>query len=74
MIADRIQTMTQNNDRLVFARQTREVPDGEEDLPQYDVNAADFSCQPRESFKDKCNFCTCGPDGKSARCTDAACP
>nr|1GL1_I Chain I, PROTEASE INHIBITOR LCMI II [Locusta migratoria]1GL1_J Chain J, PROTEASE INHIBITOR LCMI II [Locusta migratoria]1GL1_K Chain K, PROTEASE INHIBITOR LCMI II [Locusta migratoria]1PMC_A Chain A, PROTEINASE INHIBITOR PMP-C [Locusta migratoria]AAB21457.1 pars intercerebralis major peptide, PMP-C [Locusta migratoria, brain, Peptide, 36 aa] [Locusta migratoria]AAB24702.1 alpha-chymotrypsin inhibitor II, LMCI II=pancreatic elastase inhibitor [Locusta migratoria, hemolymph, Peptide, 36 aa] [Lo len=34
----------------------------------------EISCEPGKTFKDKCNTCRCGADGKSAACTLKACP
>nr|7SGQ_A Chain A, Protease inhibitor LCMI-II [Locusta migratoria]7SGQ_B Chain B, Protease inhibitor LCMI-II [Locusta migratoria]7SGQ_C Chain C, Protease inhibitor LCMI-II [Locusta migratoria]7SGQ_D Chain D, Protease inhibitor LCMI-II [Locusta migratoria]7SGQ_E Chain E, Protease inhibitor LCMI-II [Locusta migratoria]7SGQ_F Chain F, Protease inhibitor LCMI-II [Locusta migratoria] len=32
------------------------------------------SCEPGRTFRDRCNTCKCGADGRSAACTLRACP
>ncbi|OXU25883.1 hypothetical protein TSAR_012005 [Trichomalopsis sarcophagae] len=43
-------------------------------FPQIDDYDVTNKCPANQSFKWKCNYCTCGPKGKDASCTRMACP
>lgn len=62
--------------QLPVERQKRSNNEEDANLPTLDPTAPNFICEPGKRFRhpDQCNFCTCSPNGKVARCTAKLCP